>query len=267
MASINWLKVDMSKVGALHVHLDTESRSKHHHSNEQIDRTLTHTNYFLGADNYSQMRQALSDRVRKIDFFCPPKRKSKDRKVGCMLEAPCPRELTDQGESDRFFKKLYELISKFFGKDNLCGMAVHKDEVHSYIDKDGSSKTSCEHAHVLVAAYSEWIDSKGEHRRGINAKNFETRERLKKFNNEVNEMCKREFGLEYNTHGIQHHKTIEELKKESSIAEELAKRSELIKQYNELVDTITELNNGSLELAYEIVERNERSYEHERERS
>lgn len=267
MASINWLKVDMSKVGALHVHLDTHSRLNHNHSNGHIDRSLTHTNYFLGADNYSQMRQTLSDRVREVDFCSPPKRKSKDRKVGCMLEAPCPRELTDRGLSDRFFKELYALMEEFFGRENMCGMTVHKDEIHNYTEKNGTVHTSCEHAHVLVAAYAEWTDAKGELRKGINAKNFETREQLKKFNNAVNDMCLREFGIEYNTHGIQRHKTVEQLKNESAIVEELAKRSELIKQHNELIDTINELNNGAIELAYEIARQHEHSHERELERN
>lgn len=266
MASVNFLKVSAQKVGALRLHLDTHERLTHKHSNEDIDRQLTHNNYFIGTRNYDEMRQKMSDRVREVDYFCPPKRVVNDRKVGCMLEATCPRELTDQGASDNFFKNLYELIAQFFGKENVCGMAVHKDEIHDYIDKDGTVRTSCEHAHVLVAAYAEWTNAKGEFRRGINAKNFETREMLRKFNKAVNDMCLCEFGIEYNTHGEQKHLSVEELKRRSQVNEELKKRKQLIKEHNELIDTINELQNGAIELAYEMVERNERSSFQERER-
>lgn len=268
MASVNFLKVSAQKVGALRLHLDTHERLTHKHSNEDIDRQLTHNNYFIGARNFDEMRQKMSDRVREVDYFCPPKRKVVDRKIGCMLEAPCPRVLTVQGASDSFFSKMYELIAQFFGKENVCGMAIHKDEVHDYIDNNGIARTSCEHAHVLVAAYAEWTDNKGHERKGINAKNFETREMLIKFNKEVNDMCLREFGIEYNTHGEQQHLSVEELKRRSHVSEELTKRKQLIKEHNDLIDTINELRGGALDLAYEMVEKNERSFqERERERS
>ena len=268
MASCNFLKITRQTAGALGVHLDDVKRRQHHHSNEHIDVTQTHKNYVLGnVSTYNDMLTRLDQRVRDVDADNPPLRRAKDRKIACLLEATCPKNIADNGRADEFFHDFYSLLEREFGTSNVIGATVHKDEVHDYIDRDGTQRQSLEHIHAMVACYAEWTDSKGRERKGINAKNFETRDMLVRFNKAINEMCIQKYGIEYNTHGRSEHMTVEELKRRSAIDTELNQRKELIREHNKLIDTINELQNGAVNIAYDIVrqhERKQKNYDIER---
>lgn len=241
MASVNFAKLTRQKLGALHVHLDKDARAEHNHANRHIDTALTHLNSFIGCEDYHDIVRAVDERVKAVDADSPPLRRNRDRVVACSLEAPCPAPITEAGRSDEFFELFYELLREFFGADNVCGGTSHRDEVHNYADRDGTIQTSLEHAHYIVVPYAEWTDAKGRERKGINGKHWETREMLTRFNQAVNDMCLREFGLEYNTHGLAEHKTVEELKRRSDSIEVTQRDQELIDRHNHLVDQIAEL--------------------------
>ena len=262
MASVNFLKINRQTAGALGIHLDDAKRRQHHHSNKHIDVSQSYKNYVIGnVSTYNDMLSRLDQRIKEVDADNPPLRRVKDRKIACLLEAPCPQPIIDNGRADEFFQDFYALIEREFGAENVIGATVHKDEVHDYIDRGGTQRKSLEHVHAMVACYAEWTDSKGHERKGINAKNFETREMLVRFNKAINEMCIEKYGIEYNTHGLAEHKTVEELKKRSEIDSELKKRNKLIKEHNALIDTITELRKGAVNLAYDIIEMHERGRE------
>ena len=179
----------------------------------------------------------------------PPERKRADRKTACFLEIPCPNELRLQGKSDDFFKKSFEIMQNFFGEKNVHGGFVHKDELHEYRDKDGSIKMSMEHMHLLVSAYAEWQqkDKKtGEmvERKGINGKNFETRPRLNKLNDMMQEMCQSEFGVSFNTGEKPQKKSVERLKTESALREKAdALRDEVSALTEQVKDLQTQADN------------------------
>lgn len=224
MASVNWKKMTTQTAGAMKRHLGQYEREHGNHSNEHIDKKLSHQNYCIGCDDFSDAFDAMKKRVAEVDKMYPPERKRADRKTACFLEIPCPNEIRLQGKSDDFFAKSFELMQNFFGKENVHGGFVHKDELHEYRDKDGSIKMSMEHMHLLVSAYAEWQqkDRKtGEmvERKGINGRNFETRPRLNKLNNMMQEMCQREFGVSFNTGEKPQKKSVERLKNESALRE------------------------------------------------
>ena len=168
--------------------------------------------------------------MHEVDKVLPPKRVRKDRVVALALEVPCPRELTEAGKSDLFFEKAYETLQGFLGAENIHGGVVHKDEVHDYYDKRTKQyKTSMEHAHVLATPFVPDV--------GVNGKQCVTRGFFNLLNREMEEMCKREFGIEYMTHEAPQKKTVEALKLQGHIDELEHKIETLEKQNRKLFDT------------------------------
>lgn len=223
MASVNWMKATTQKAGGLKKHLGQTERENGNHSNEHIDKELSHQNYAIGCSDYAEALEQMKARTKEVDEVLPPKRVRKDRVTCCFLELPCPKVIAEQGRSDEFFLKAHEIYKEFFGEKNVHGTFVHKDEVHEYIAKDGSVQTSLEHAHTLVSAFTE--------EKGINGKAFETRAKIKALNTAMDEMCVREFGVYLNTGERADRKSVETLKQETEARQELG---ELNKRVGEL---------------------------------
>lgn len=223
MASVNWMKATTQKAGGLKKHLGQTERENGNHSNEHIDRELSHQNYAIGCSGYVEALEQMKARTKEVDEVLPPKRVRKDRVTCCFLELPCPKAIAEQGWSDDFFLKAHEIYKEFFGEKNVHGTFVHKDEVHEYTAKDGSIQTSLEHVHTLVSAFVEG--------KGINGKAFETRAKIKALNTAMDEMCVREFGIHLNTGERADRKSVETLKQESKARQELG---ELNKRVGEL---------------------------------
>lgn len=230
MASANWMKATTQKAGALKKHLDQTEREKGKHSNQHIDKELTVNNYTIGCESFNEALSRMKARTKEVDELIPPKRIRKDRVTCCFLELPCPRELTVQGRSDEFFRQSYEVMRNFFGAENVHGGFVHKDEVHEYTDKGGISKTSLEHIHVIVSAYTP--------EKGINGKAFETKKRLNALNKALDDMCWRSFGVRLNTQETPDHKTVERLKVETELREEETKLRRTVKNHKEQIDEL-----------------------------
>ena len=213
MASVNWQKATTQKAGAMKKHLGQQERENGNHSNEHINKELSYQNYAIGCSDYAEALERMKARTKDVDKLIPPKRIRKDRVTCCFLELPCPRLITEQGKSDEFFQKAHEIYKEFFGEKNVHGTFVHKDEVHEYTGKNGSTQMSCEHAHTLISAFSEG--------KGINGKAFETRAKIKALNVSMDDMCFREFGIHLNTGETPERKSVETLKQESEARQEL----------------------------------------------
>ena len=214
MASINWGKSNRVKLAGMGKHFDNEKRAILNHSNIDIDKNKTSENYYLGAENWNDIRDKANAYIEKIDKEYPPKRKidEVDRVSIFSLEFPCPREITDMGMSREFFEASDKLFRDAFG-DAYVGQAVHVDEVHDYMD-GGKIRTSCEHSNAWVCAHAKWKE-KGEIREGINGKNFSTAANMRKLNKMFDDMCLERFGMHYNTGEEPRKKEVEELKLES----------------------------------------------------
>lgn len=226
MASINWMKATTQKAGAMKKHLGKIEREKGNHSNPNINIFLSKQNYTIGCNDYTEALEMMKARTKEVDMFLPPKRIRKDRVTCCFLELPCPREITEQGKSDEFFFKAHQLYEEFFGKENTHGTFVHKDEIHEYTAKDGGTQTSLEHAHTLVSAFAEG--------KGINGKAFETRAKIKALNTTMNEMCMREFGISLNNGETPQRKSVETLKQESEVRQELVELNKRIRKLQQV---------------------------------
>ena len=119
MASANWMKATTQKASALKRHFGQKERENSNHSNEHINKELSHQNYAIGCSDYAEALAQMKSRTEKVDKVIPPKRVRKDRVTCCFLELPCPRVITEQGRSDEFFLKAHEIYKKFFGEKNV----------------------------------------------------------------------------------------------------------------------------------------------------
>lgn len=237
MASVNWMKATTQKASAMKKHLGQTERENGNHANEHITRELSSQNYAIGCSGYAEALERMKARTKEVDAVLPPKRVRKDRVTCCFLELPCPRAITEQGKSDAFFQKAHEVYKNFFGDENVHGTFIHKDEVHEYTAKDGTSQMSCEHAHTLVSAFVEG--------KGINGKAFETRAKIKALNTAMDDMCIREYGMHLNTGETPMRKSVETLKQESEAKQELV---ELHKRVGELQQAEAESRDKFLEV-------------------
>ena len=233
MASVNWQKMTKQTAGAMKRHNGKKERTDGNHTNKHIDKSKSHLNVYIGADDYDQMYKAMLKRVEEVDKIYPPLKKLKaDERVICeSLEYKCPQAIYDLGYDSavKFFNDVHKMFIDFFGAENVHGSCVHFDEVHDYVDpKTNHTYTSLPHAHSLVSCYVEWEEDikKGgkktgekRERKGINGKNFEKRDRYNKLNKKIDDYCLKEFGIHFMTGEQAQKKTVELLKSESELAE------------------------------------------------
>lgn len=233
MASANWMKATTQKAGAMKKHLGQKEREQGNHSNKDINKELTKNNYTIGCTDYGEALERMKRRTKEVDKVIPPLRIKKNRITCCFIEVPCPLTLTERGLSDDFFDKTYQTLTDFFGSENVHGGFVHKDEVHTYIDKDKKHRTSLEHIHVLVSAYTP--------HKGINGKAFETKPRLNTLNRNLDDMCFRSFGVRLNTKETPEHKSVERLKEETELRKEADRlREEAENEFTKMMDMYME---------------------------
>lgn len=231
MASINWLKLTAQKAQGMTVHFDTEARKTHTHANAHIDRTRTCENYSIGAENYREALNRLKKRTKEADEIQPPKRVRKDRITACLLEYTCPPELTEKGLTGAFFETMHELLTEYFGAENIHGTFIHADEQHTYRDAETHEKrVSLIHAHTLLSTYTK------EH--GINGKHFETRARLLELDRLTNYVLERRFGIKYRTGQGKNMETVETLKAKSEQYEQ--GRKDALKDVQRALDRLSE---------------------------
>lgn len=247
-------------------HMDRDGEDKRKHSNSNINKELSSCNYHVGCESFREAIDSAEKRLHDVDAILPPKRKRKDRVEVLMVELPCPREITEQGRSPEFFNKLNSCMSDFFGKENWHGMEIHVDEVHKYYDAHlHKDCISLEHAHGLATPFVEG--------KGVNGKEFVTKQKLRDLTECINEMCEREFGIKYRTYSDPQKKSVEELKSETNKAREelqkvldekdkiitlkdseIADKDKIIKQQT---NDIKSLSDSNAELQFNIMDKSD----------
>lgn len=258
MASVDWYKVTTQAAGGMRVHFDAEKRVQGNHANKDIDKSKSHLNLYIGANDYKEMLDIIKKRVKNVDEEFPPERLRKDRKTMTILETPVPQAVADAGKAAEFLRNCHEEFIKYFGAENVGGTVCHFDEVHPYKDKDGKERMSLIHGHTLVANYVEWSEKNKktgeiEERKGINGHNFETKKRLKALNKAIHEMCLERYGISFNTGLTAEKKQTEVLKHESLVRE----NDELSRKNAKLVEENQRLQQQLAALLEEIEEKDE----------
>lgn len=102
--------------------------------------------------------------------------------------------------------------------------AYHADEVHDYLDKDGSWRTSLCHGHFVVIPE---VTEDGVTR--VNAKQFMSRANMQKANKAVDRMARKNYGIRFlrnEAENPDNGKSVEQLKRETR-TREAALRQEL----------------------------------------
>ena len=201
------------ELGGLKVHLDTNERLTHNHSNKHIDKEKTEGNFFVNCENFQNGLEKINSIIKKVDEEIPPKRIRADRVTTVAIEFKIPKEITEKGLDKEFARKCVEYLTKKLGVPKIIAFG-HVDEKHSYIDPlTHERKESLNHIHAYAPCYTK------EH--GINAKNFFGINTLNfgKLNREFDEFVKAEFGISYMTNNDYLGVDVETLKKISEATE------------------------------------------------
>ncbi len=273
-------KNNINGIKGMKVHYDDQLREQRNHSNKDIQKDRVKLNYWIGCGSFEDVCNKVAARTAEVDLMHPPKVIRKDRVTVISGTVPCPKEVTDAGKEDEFFEKFYEILKAHYGVENVHGMSVHKDEVHTYIDYQGGNaeeKESLVHAHFWLSPYAKWKE-KGADREGINGKNFLKKSTYNELNKLVDQMCRKEFGVAYMTGGVAGKKSVEQLKKENDTIREANEKAaqaeakvdaleEQIQEKQQALEHIKELPGGMVlakKARIEQMEETERRYKDEK---
>lgn len=240
MSSVDFHKCHGGEAAHLVSHAARHNGRDVRYSNRHIDPYLSRDNFLVGASRFSGFAtlemSRLRRRIRDIDKQLPPKRRRKDRVTEISYVIPAPEGL--EGENLRkFFELVHDELSVFSGgRENVsCGW-VHLDEVHMYLDPSGVWKSSRPHMHVVGIPFVEG--------KGVNGKQFETRERMRSLNRSIDERCRRELGVPFLMHEEVPGRTVEELKRESldRLNEQISERTQELSNLRKQEKVVDERN-------------------------
>lgn len=222
MASVDFAK-QKSAVSAKAVfrHCASDTREKSKHKNQQIDTSKTKENFSVKVTDYNSVCKAYDDRMKEVEKTNTNKRK--DRVTLLTLEYAIPDEIP-YDKHEEYVKKVNEIVESMYGSENVLGWYVHRDEIHDYTDKDGQRRTSKNHAHGFVVP-----ELNGQ----LNAKQCSSRKNMVALNNAIDDMTKRDYGCTFKVGGKKNTKTVEELKKESTLIEKLQAENRALRAENE----------------------------------
>ena len=194
MAGCQWSKFKgATECKAVLRHNDKEERKKYTHSNEQLDVSKTDMNVDLIRDlvpeyNYKAKCMIYDRKIKELEENAI--RLRADRVTMFGIEVPIPNEISD-ADVKRFVELTYGAVADVVGSENIIAVDEHSDEVHTYLDPDkNEERTSRRHIHVSCVP---GVDGR------LNGKQFSTRERMVKLNNEMQDICEQEFGCKFMT--------------------------------------------------------------------
>lgn len=201
MASVNCEKLTTVQASSIVSHVYRTCKT---HSNKDIKEELSSQNEYF--ENAAECRRQIRKMIRQLDAKKPPQRVKQDRKTVIGVNIPAPREGMSNEDVIRFFHKVKAEYEK---KYHVVGGAIHVDEIHEYeAGEDHEKHMSRAHMHLLIVPEDETL--------GLNMKSFLNKARLHQMQDICNEICKDEFGYEYNDGtGKKSRKTVEQMKQES----------------------------------------------------
>lgn len=274
MASVSWSKNKKGELDKNLAHASRHDKKKNvDYDNPDIDPSRYGENYSIGGNwnRWRDERNRLLAQVRKLDELHPPKRVRQDRVTSISYVISLPKGLIGSGKEKEFFDMAYNELAEFSGgKENLTTGYVHADEIHDYYDPIKREEVqSRQHLHVSGIPWTEEF--------GVNAKNFQTRSRMKELNDRINDKCLELFQTPFydwdkstQERRMNHEvgRDTESLKRESlrelenqkyDLVNELAdKRMELIKVKDEIESKTVQLDN----LSDEVAEKESRLWEY-----
>lgn len=185
MASANFQKYKtVAEAKAKMMHDATDTRLEHEHGNQEIDKSKTHLNQSC---DYADMCELYDNRIAELDSTTN-KNKRKDRITLIGLEIPVPENLP-RDKYNAWFTSVDALIIAHYGEENVLPAAVHYDEEHEYFHPEKKATVmSRVHGHWAVVPEKDG---------GLNAKWATGRYNMISINNEIHEMTKRDYGIDF----------------------------------------------------------------------
>lgn len=192
-------------------HACADERTRHKHSNEDIDIARTADNTDLYGLTYERMCKIYDDTIARYRA-ASTRALRKDAVTMYDLIIPVPQGL-QRGDEDDWYRKVAQTINQHYGTQVVLDIKIHRDEIHDYVDPATKQiRTSVTHGHAFV--FPE-VDGR------LNAKKFSSRANMRSLNREIDEMTRREYGIAFLTgeqskdRGFQ---TVEQLKMASDAA-------------------------------------------------
>ena len=183
--------------------------------NECIDNSRTHLNYNLAPPRkgtlMSHIKRVCENNSVKLN-------NRKDLNVMCSWVVTAPKSITSADQLFKFFRCCYDFMTNRYGEKYTLSATVHLDETTPHL-----------HYSFIPVGYDQKND-----RYTVSSKLVATRTELTRFQRELSEVLKKEFGYDVgilNQATKDGNKEIQELKYQSAIkrteeAERLAKRAE-----------------------------------------
>lgn len=241
MASVDWKKISSAgEAKAMLRHNDSEKRiTTKHHSNSEIDTSLTSQNVSIFGLSYEDACKRYDDRLEYLDAN-GNRNKRKDRVTCISLCVPTPEQLPEEQEL-KWFSDVTKILTDEFGAENVIEGYIHRDEKHEYKDvRTGEMVQSRSHLHLCFVPERE-----GQ----LNAKNIMSRTGMRKINSLVDAMTKEKYNV-YFLDGTQQRSqgNVESLKSRSRLLE-IAEKEKKLRLREEMLD---ERDRRSMEYSAEI---------------
>lgn len=147
MASVNWYKVkSVNEAKAIERHNERSELDEVNHSNEHIDKNLTHLNTILFSEP-GKMDEYLSAIDEYNESVGKRKRRS-DAVVSINLETTFPKGDLTEDDKIEFCREITRFMFEKFNNNTLTHCSIHRDEIHEYLNAENEKVMSEEHVHA-----------------------------------------------------------------------------------------------------------------------
>ena len=221
-------------------HTTKDERMRRRHSNKNIDKSMTHLNtsvheMLTGHEyTYVEMCEIYDRRIAELDAI-PGQSKRKDRVTLQAIETPAPADLPAE-QQDAWFLRVAQIQMAIFGEENYLDGHIDRDEQHEYMDAQTKQMVTSR-VHMVSYLFPVVHDANGNEK--LNCKKFSRRANINRLNKEVEQMTVDEFGIHFMTGAkTKSKKTVEQLKRESEIAEMEAKSAQLEQVANDITEAL-----------------------------
>lgn len=170
-------------------HNAKDTREAGQYKNEHLNVSMTRLNTAVVGLSYAELCQKYDTRIQTLDSTTNGN-KRKDRVTMVSVVIPVPWELAEV-DQDAWFSRVYEVGASMWGDQNMLDLTIHRDEVHEYRDSvaGGGIRESLVHGHLMFVPE---VDG------GLNAKTATSKASIIAFNNALNAMSEKEFGVKFN---------------------------------------------------------------------
>ena len=236
MASIQ--KVSKSAFGGYMKHCNRTEDDGERHSNEMIDPTRTHLNYYL-------KKGTMDDYYKRLEEVYHSDRNNIVPIIG--MAVTLPQDVPEEDER-KFFEGVYKFYQGDFREENIINAVVHKDETTPHMHLYGMPCLPIDRDNLSPALLSEITEYEKEHNHPVTerlcAKEWLTRNYYVQMHPRLYKFMSEYLGYEceiLNGATAGGNKTILELKNETlsaKISERQAKYDSLNSKYARLLSTI-----------------------------